>query len=513
MADICVDENNPISNNRINLGLNEDFASAYKSSVKDNGEYTLGILDFFETNFLENSVYENLDIITQMKTEYGDQEFFDGLSDINVFLQTTEISEESYPVLTDRIDRDVLFTPIEYALFISEYGYSPTSLNNDTVDKTPSVLKQLNSFYGESFTKSKISSFCELVPSIFTFNSTFFTDVSSITARINDAVDFIRNSTFEDLVVKATMTLLISQLKDQSLEVFEQSLEKARNIVDNFKAGNVLGTVETFVNPNIIRRIYELKSAAERFFNPQNIELLKKNIQGLIDYAVNLFKDPSLDTIQFLVYRFCSLASEIEAGISSVYKPLTDFSSRYNSSFKTIQATSNENTGRALRAGAIRYAPEIKRNEINTSRDRVTAEGNTPPIQTEEVDTVTQYNNAKGDSRIGFQGGWVSAVGEEGWTRVSIDVKILLMRLQERFGKRLIVNSAYRPPWYNKKVDGAKSSKHMQGIALDITWGGISISEREEFIRLAREIGFKGIGRYGTRFVHIDVGPERSWGS
>jgi hypothetical protein len=81
--------------------------------------------------------------------------------------------------------------------------------------------------------------------------------------------------------------------------------------------------------------------------------------------------------------------------------------------------------------------------------------------------------------------------------------------------KTLFVNSGYRSPEYNAGLKGAaKNSYHMQGMALDISWSGIDASSREEFVRLARVHGFRGIGRYGPangNFVHIDIGPERSW--
>lgn len=40
--------------------------------------------------------------------------------------------------------------------------------------------------------------------------------------------------------------------------------------------------------------------------------------------------------------------------------------------------------------------------------------------------------------------------------------------IREKFGRPIIVNSAYRTPEVNKKVGGAKRSLHMQGRAADI---------------------------------------------
>ena len=53
---------------------------------------------------------------------------------------------------------------------------------------------------------------------------------------------------------------------------------------------------------------------------------------------------------------------------------------------------------------------------------------------------------------------------------IRINTKALdtLQALRDRLGKPLIVRSAYRSPEHNRAVDGAPSSKHMDGTAFDI---------------------------------------------
>ena len=43
-----------------------------------------------------------------------------------------------------------------------------------------------------------------------------------------------------------------------------------------------------------------------------------------------------------------------------------------------------------------------------------------------------------------------------------------LQALRDRLGKPLIVRSAYRSPEHNRAVGGAKASKHLEGVAVDI---------------------------------------------
>ena len=85
-----------------------------------------------------------------------------------------------------------------------------------------------------------------------------------------------------------------------------------------------------------------------------------------------------------------------------------------------------------------------------------------------------------------------------------------LQALRDRLGKPLIIRSAYRSPEHNRAVGGASRSKHMDGTAFDI---GMSNHDPVAFEAAAREEGFLGFGFYPrSGFMHIDLGPARSWG-
>ena len=85
-----------------------------------------------------------------------------------------------------------------------------------------------------------------------------------------------------------------------------------------------------------------------------------------------------------------------------------------------------------------------------------------------------------------------------------------LQALRNRLGKPLIVRSGYRSPAHNKAVGGAKASKHMDGTAFDIAMAN---HDPAAFEAAARAVGFLGFGYYPrSGFMHIDLGPARSWG-
>nr|WP_319800497.1 D-Ala-D-Ala carboxypeptidase family metallohydrolase [Pararhodobacter zhoushanensis] len=77
-------------------------------------------------------------------------------------------------------------------------------------------------------------------------------------------------------------------------------------------------------------------------------------------------------------------------------------------------------------------------------------------------------------------------------------------------GKPLIVRSGYRSPSHNRAVGGAPASKHMLGTAFDIAMAN---HDPVTFEAAARAVGFLGFGTYPrSGFMHIDLGPARSWG-
>jgi hypothetical protein len=86
-----------------------------------------------------------------------------------------------------------------------------------------------------------------------------------------------------------------------------------------------------------------------------------------------------------------------------------------------------------------------------------------------------------------------------------------LQALRDRLGKPLIIRSAYRSPAHNASLKGAAPrSKHMDGTAFDIAMGN---HDPAAFEKAAREVGFLGFGSYPrSGFMHIDLGPARSWG-
>ena len=475
-------------------------------------------------------------IINEFTDLYGLEIFNQSLISFNNFLLSTNINDniligsapgtpvntsinlsQNYPLVKDRLNRGVAITPIEFADFMENVSYNPITIQSSILTKPKNVLSLYNDHINGRFSKSAMGTFCELAPSIFGAVAGFFTKIKTFANKITDIINKIQNF---------SLVALITSLKEKIMNVIENAINKVKKIIENFSIEGLISDANKFFHDKVLARFYVLKEKAMKFFEKDNIENFKKKIEGLISYATNIFKDPKIEEIQFLIQRFCSFITQVEDIINSIKNPLDEFNNRYVYAGKILGANSGVNTAAAVAAGAKR--PTVGEIEAAITRgiDLETARGNQPPPSNEEYMNLPQWNDGNGDSRVGFQGGWTAppapncggGMGSEGWrweSQIFLESKVYLMRVYKEFSRRtgvnrIIINSAYRSPTYNeclrkKGVKAAKNSNHMQGIAFDVTWSGYP-NNRDTFIEVARSFGFKGIGAYNGNpgFVHID---------
>ena len=86
----------------------------------------------------------------------------------------------------------------------------------------------------------------------------------------------------------------------------------------------------------------------------------------------------------------------------------------------------------------------------------------------------------------------------------------LLGAVRAHFGKPVTVNSGYRSPTHNRRIGGARNSRHVMGLAADIVVdrGAVSPNKVATFVETLQP---GGLGRYKT-FTHVDVqGKSRRW--
>ena len=84
----------------------------------------------------------------------------------------------------------------------------------------------------------------------------------------------------------------------------------------------------------------------------------------------------------------------------------------------------------------------------------------------------------------------------------------VLQAIRSHFGRAVTVHSAYRTPAKNAAVGGAKQSRHLYGMAADISVKGIAPAAVAQYAETLLT-GRGGIGVYPT-FTHVDVRDARA---
>ena len=84
-----------------------------------------------------------------------------------------------------------------------------------------------------------------------------------------------------------------------------------------------------------------------------------------------------------------------------------------------------------------------------------------------------------------------------------------LQRFRDVLQESVYINSGYRSPVYNAEIGGSPNSYHKELIAWDLYSLDTPYEDR---VRVAREVGFTGIGIYPRKnFTHVDMGRRRTF--
>ena len=497
------------------------------------GEYTLNQVDNFEKQF-RNTILEDVknNPLTQYVNRYPT--FYETVAQINSdFLGRPYVKDllPQYAVLNKRLEQGPI-TALEWASFMKSSNYTPSSAIKSSNATGSRFLDELDKYYNGDFADSILGGFCGLFNSIFGAIEGFFNILNSIDAAIQDVFNFLKKiknikdeilAAFEAIKVKA----IIEAIKEKISEMVKEAIQKVCQSIANFDVSAIIGI--NIPNPSpaqlkLAEQAQEEKSTLQNVCGEENAERIKKKIQSIIDYAVGLFENPSLEEIMMLIARLCGMAAGIEGLFKSLKDPLNDFANRYDEVFNTLSNASNRVTGEAIRAGAIRPTAEHVQELINKARTVWNAEDNYNPVPptVEEIGGVPSWEEIKDNNHplIRIKGGWTTKMTNkhEGWTKLDSDVRVKLMRLQKVAAEagiikgHLYLNSGYRNRAYNESVGGAERSQHLSGKAVDLTWDGFQ-PNGEDLIRFqdfARRVGFSGFGFYNS-FFHCDVGPARTW--
>jgi hypothetical protein len=533
MASSCVDRRSQtyLNQQRINTG----------PTVNADGSYTLNQIDVFAQELTDNILAEtNNNPIKNMINKFGDS-FGQSVDYINGSLRSYDSS--NYPFLDNRWNRGNI-TQLEMADFMESYNYSPNVIINQTPDI---LLSNLNRYYQGDIYESILGGFCNSMNNLFNTIDSFYDLIGEIDGIIQDAAAIYRKflalkgkyegqaplEIIEEKIVKA----LMKEIKEKILGSIVTIYEKVMAAINNFDIVDQIGDLVVGIDKSHTKYIMTRKERMCNEFTEEAQKKVKDRIKGFMDYAFSLFEQMDLATMQFLVARFCALASNVEALVNEIKNPLDDYGNRYQRVIKRLQAIGNQNTSTAIRNGAIRFSKEQKQQDINSLNSIWNSDGSagqTIPgyekIDVEEI-TAEDYKNLpncmavmKGnDARFGVEGDVFDekkGIGIPAYTHLDLDVKVYLARLQKIYGNKMIIKNGWISQEYNQKtLKKENDNPHLSGLVIDIKMDDSFKTIREViniynnlegndwipvFIKNAKKSGFLGVVIYDNH-IHLDV--------
>ena len=94
---------------------------------------------------------------------------------------------------------------------------------------------------------------------------------------------------------------------------------------------------------------------------------------------------------------------------------------------------------------------------------------------------------------------------ETGENEMKPEFMVKLQKLRDQYGKGMVISSGFRSKLHSIEINKVKSGSHTTGLACDIAVSG---SDAFQLVRLALELGFKGVGikqKGNSRFIHLDI--------
>ena len=520
-------------------------------TVTADGVYTLNQIDVFAKELADNILQEaDNNPIKNMINKFGDS-FNESVAYINGPFRNN--NTVNYPSLNDRFEKGNI-TTLEMADFMESFNYSPNSIINQP---PVVVLSNLDKYYEGDIYESILGGFCNSMNSLFNQIDSFYDLIGQIDGLIQDAnaiyqkflgLQRIEGSEWKAKLQQLLVTELQKQIQEKIIDSIVKIYEKIMAAIDNFDIVDQIGDLVAGIDKSHTKQIMTRKERMCNELTEEAQKKMKSKLKGFMDYAFSLFEEMDLETMQFLVARFCALASNVEALVNEIKNPLDDYGNRYQRVIKRLQAIGNQNTSTAIRNGAIRFSKEQKQNDINSlygiwEGEALTLEDH-EKIDIEPI-TAQDYKDLpncmavmKGsDGTFGVEGIVFEEkendkdnkrIGIPAYTHLDLDVKVYLQRLQKIYGVKMIITNGWVSQEYNQKTLKIRpDNSHLSGLVIDIkidpkfkasdvvsntqavetlfsSTGAETPDWTEVFAQNARKSGFRNVVIYDTH-IHLDI--------
>lgn len=435
------------------------------------------------------------------------------------------------------------------------------------------ILSQLEFYYAANLANSISGGFCSAFPNVFGKIAALVSLIQLGQSILEKLKSFAGGNPLEYLIKQIKEKLKIEILKKMLLDIVdkvkEAVLKQVDGIVSQFKGFvNDLKADAERIAQSIQKKINNVKAFLQDF----SLDKLKEKIKGFIDKSIAQFEELTPDAIALLLFRFCQFSELIQGFMKGPVDGLKALVAGIAAQEAILKSAGLEETAKAVEAGAPRITPEARRNarerlraavnDRGRDRDRSGggrsggtgaagggATGRPPaspdpeywvtnteatPAQRDAIANLSDaglpgfatFNSGVTQMHTGNGNGFTpnDCVAGDGWRQVRNKVWHGVMRVSERVGYPLNINSAYRSPDYNYQLSRrqsgvARNSMHKTGLALDVNMRGKSDDQVRNFIRVASQEGFVGMKVYfsggAVNFIHIDMrdGANVTWGN
>lgn len=463
-------------------------------------------------------------------------------------LTSVDPNATTYPLVWERLNQSPILAP-EYAEFLnfSQYelnsvnallnSFSSTTLSTSTttnvlIDVSASTpiavtqyFEQLDLYYNDNYAVSLSGGFCSA------FGGQLL-ELASLASGAVNLINQLKNFSIGDVLsrlnsIKDILYNLVDSLKDKLLQ-------QINNIVDKLASfKNMILSTANAIGKKITQ--------AKNFFSDLNIANIKEKIEGVIAKMAGGYEEITPEVISYILFRLCKLTEIVNGFMQSPVDGLKSVMNAYVVQSALFSNFSSTATAAAVSDGYFRKDPFDTANERDTAMAISNNSGQSNyvnrPFTAEEIQMAVELRAATIEQINSNSFAAASMVSFDtlnkdeaplSWQNVTVGTWIRIFRVSKRLNTTLVLLSAYRSTAKQKilydaevaksgpnqkKVAKPGSSQHEFGQALDVSMADRTEEFRNNFIRVASEEGYNGIGTYQT-FIHVDTrGNISAWGT
>ena len=486
---------------------------------------------------------------------------------LNILLGGIDLTP--YPVLKNRFDQFPI-TYVETADFVLANQINTSTIYPVIRDYNPGISMpvQFDSFLSDfdfhldaNIGATISGGLCGQFGNIFNKLLGIFTLIDTAKGLIDDIKNLSELDPLKKVKSLSLQQILVA-LKKSIVKVVKKLVKKVKKQIEAMVASAVATITDIKVSA---QRLYtKMKKMADdisEFFEDASIESFLDRIEKFIANTSAQFERLTIENVALLMFRFCQFTELLQSLLMGPAKALTALAETIAVESLIAKNASLKETKAAVEAGATRVPQEVRLSTKSSAIENINSKSEsaafsledvvnsgagvtsavtgtvTSPVQTAPASTVTTRsvtNRVENPEQFDWQTpreatsdelNEISSITEKGiagrfefkddikdnrrWQRIEPIVWAKLIRVCEESGMEFLVTSAFRSKEHNrsKAVNGAKTSIHMSGYAIDIQVGA---ADREAVFLAAQRAGFTGIGIYEP-FMHLDCGRRRMW--